>query len=651
MLFSTNKPHRFITMITIRHLAFLAFAFTSIHSALAMEIVFPADPKAILDVKRDFGAKGDGIADDTDAIQSAIEGCSGPEGSRFLYLPKGIYKVTRPIIFKPPGKENNWGSMVGPWIFGQERDATIIRLVDGAAGFGDPAQPQELIRDHWRADRAKMNADFFDRTLVNFTVDCGKNAGAVGLKFYSNNTGVMRMIRVIGNGVCGVDLGWTEQNGPLLIQDVEISGFATGISTGHMLNSQTLSRVTIRNASKVGLRIKGQTVAAERIAVIGSPLAMEVVDGAMVSLVDCSFTAGTKVPGPAVVVKKSTLYAQRLTTAGYQTAIAADGAGKGAAGPVVPEYSSEEVIRLGDQSPAMGLGLTIKPEPPIPWETDPKKWVCANEFGATPGDDGDDSEGIQKAIDHAAKIGASTVYLRGGQQRDPNWYQFKKSVKVHGSVRHITGLGFIRLLGAGHKDPDFPNNTAAFLVEGKDGPPVVAFSHLQIFAPSPAFVIANRSPRTVVCDTTGASVIAGEGSSVFMTNCVGHLYQEKGSQVWIRQWDPEGEVKGGPKANTVNSGGSLWILGMKTEGKGTKLRTQAGGRSEVLSVHNYPSSGISDDTPYFEVQDATLSCSAYREVSFVGGWWRVPVLATFGGKEFRQPKADWCNWALLRSGP
>lgn len=58
-----------------------------------------------------------------------------------------------------------------------------------------------------------------------------------------------------------------------------------------------------------------------------------------------------------------------------------------------------------------------------------------------------------------------------------------------------------------------------------------------------------------------------------------------------------------------------------------------------------------DTTPYFEVLDATMSCTSYREVCFNGGWWKVPVLAKFGGKEFRQPKADWCNWALLRTGP
>ena len=82
---------------------FLALIVIFCHAARAVEIGFPADPKAILDVKRNCGAKGDGVTDDTEAIQAAIERCNGPEGSRFLYLPTGIYKVTKPVIFKPPG--------------------------------------------------------------------------------------------------------------------------------------------------------------------------------------------------------------------------------------------------------------------------------------------------------------------------------------------------------------------------------------------------------------------------------------------------------------------------------------------------------------------------------------------------------------------
>ena len=49
---------------------------TASRAALAAErCVFPNDP-SVLDVKRHFGAKGDGVADDTAALQAGIEASS-----------------------------------------------------------------------------------------------------------------------------------------------------------------------------------------------------------------------------------------------------------------------------------------------------------------------------------------------------------------------------------------------------------------------------------------------------------------------------------------------------------------------------------------------------------------------------------------------
>lgn len=51
---------------------------------------------------KDFGAKGDGVTDDTAAIQAAIDAVysSSPQGGT-LYFPKGTYKVTTSIYQKP----------------------------------------------------------------------------------------------------------------------------------------------------------------------------------------------------------------------------------------------------------------------------------------------------------------------------------------------------------------------------------------------------------------------------------------------------------------------------------------------------------------------------------------------------------------------
>jgi hypothetical protein len=620
-------------------------------AAAAQEIAFPDDPRAVLDVRRDCGARGDGSADDTDALQSAIERASGADYSRFIYLPKGTYRITRTLVLKPPG-DGKEGAMVGPWLWGQNRDLTVIRLDDGAEGFGDPAKPREAIRGVSRPDHARMNADFFDRTIVNLTIDTGKNPGAVGIKFYSNNTGLMQNVKVRGSGACGIDLGFNDQNGPHLIQDVEVEGFAVGLRTDKILNSQTLSRVTVRGAREVGLHHRGQVLAVEALNVIGAPLAIDSGGNGVLTLVDCRLEAPPGAPGPAVKLEKGHLYAARLSTPGFAQAIAAEGAvGGSVKGPAVAEYSSHAVDVLGDGTPRSGLLFKPEREPEVPLPVDPKQYVCANDFGAKPGDEEDDAPAIQKAIDEAAKRNASTVYLLGGRNRDPNWYWLKQDIQVRGSVQRVMGFGFIRLLGGPSKDPKYPENLAKFVVaDDPKGPKTVVFQHLQVFAPWPSFGIEARSPaRTVVCRTVGGTVIARPRTKVFMTNCVGHCYQETGSTIWARQWNTEG----GPEAvgvNTRNDGGQLWILGMKTEAKSVKVATGKGGRTEVLGVHNYNTSGVKDETPFFRVEDGALSVAGYREVCFVGAWWKVPAIATVGGRSARQPPKDWQTWSLLRAG-
>jgi hypothetical protein len=51
-------------------------------------------PRRVFDARRDFGARGDGTADDTAAIQKAIDAAAAASGNAIAYLPTGRYIIT-----------------------------------------------------------------------------------------------------------------------------------------------------------------------------------------------------------------------------------------------------------------------------------------------------------------------------------------------------------------------------------------------------------------------------------------------------------------------------------------------------------------------------------------------------------------------------
>ncbi|MCS7310784.1 MAG: glycoside hydrolase family 55 protein, partial [Armatimonadetes bacterium] len=511
------------------------------------EIVFPRDPQAVIDAKRDLGARGDGKHDDTEALQRGIDLSCGLGGNtRVLYLPNGVYRITRPLIVK---------TGIGPWIYGQSRDGVVIRLDDGV-------NVEAAIRTHPSATEPR-SADWFMRTLCNLTVDVGNNPETDGVRFFSNNTGLLKWVRVRGRGKVGIN-SFMQLNGPNLIQDVVVDGFETGILSQWMWG-QTLSRVVIRNCRRTGLEVRANAVAAEDLVIENTPTPV-VNDipnewywwGGVLAIV------GGRIEGrggEAAIVNSSVLYVRSLRTRGYRLAIQSSTPSGNVASPEVTEYISHEVKRLFEQARPTTLRLPVKREPVL-WERNPSQWVCANDFGAVPGDNVDDTQAIQRAIDAAAQQGKTVVYLRGIGGTDPNWYTLQGEVRVHGSVRHIIGLGFGRIIAG---------ENGRFIVD-EHSAPVVKFENIQAFGGRPP-VVENRSrTRTLVLESCDLKVVGNGRGDIFMTNCPSHIdLRQRGQSLWARQLNPEGTDDIGL---VRNAGANLWVLGMKCEGAGVRVRTE-----------------------------------------------------------------------------
>ncbi len=80
-------------------------------------------------LKTDFGAKGDGKADDTAALKAGLEslaehGKGKPGNPYVLYLPAGTYRITAPLV---------WTNRLGVALLGEDPATTTI-LYDGPAG-------------------------------------------------------------------------------------------------------------------------------------------------------------------------------------------------------------------------------------------------------------------------------------------------------------------------------------------------------------------------------------------------------------------------------------------------------------------------------------------------------------------------------------
>src|SRR5450759_4991122 len=124
-----KPPYR--SHLLLNRIPALLLGLTLVLTAQAENIVFPDD--VIINVKNaPYNAKGDGVTDDTAAVQQALlDGC----GRKVIYLPDGTYLIKDTLRFH----------CLGPMVYGQSRDGTIIKLADNAPGFSDPLHPKPAL--------------------------------------------------------------------------------------------------------------------------------------------------------------------------------------------------------------------------------------------------------------------------------------------------------------------------------------------------------------------------------------------------------------------------------------------------------------------------------------------------------------------------
>ncbi|NJK91076.1 MAG: hypothetical protein HC904_04125 [Blastochloris sp.] len=374
----------------------------------AENFVFPEDA-GVADVKRDYGAKGDGVTDDTEAIKKAME----ENRMRPIYFPNGTYLLSDSVgIFD--GKAHSRSRFLQ--LMGQSEAGAILKLKDGSPGFDDPAKPKVFVSTY----QGQSTGDAMFTNARNLTIDIGaNNPGAVAFRYMTNNFGTMERMTLRssdpqGAGALGLDLSQS-QNGPGLVKNVTIQGFDTGIQSANSF-SLVLEHLTLTGQRKIGYHNVISRSTVRGLKIDGAPTAVLLGKHAELTLIEGDFkTQGAA--NPAIVLEETPyLFLRDVKQSGYQGMIKHP-KGENLMADSVDEWSPLTPQRLfGEVSAAKTLRLPILETPVVPWEEDLSKWQRV-EWG----ENGDVSESFQAAIDAAAaRVKPRSICPRCGTKAKEN---------------------------------------------------------------------------------------------------------------------------------------------------------------------------------------------------------------------------------------
>jgi Pectate lyase superfamily protein/Concanavalin A-like lectin/glucanases superfamily len=536
----------------------------------------------VLDARAHFGAVGDGKHDDTAALQRAF---SEAPPSTTVYLPAGTYLVSGTLGFRQ-----------FRIVAGEGRDKTVIRLRDKAPGFNDPGKAQPVLRCLFNNNQSIANY------IEHLTINTGSgNPGAVALRYNAHNQGWVDAVRLVsgdGAGVCGLDLTETEF-GPALISDLIVEGFDVGIEAPGNLSNAVLEDIVLRGQRVAGLR-NGMPLQLHRLRSTNRvPAVINQGWMAQLTLVDAELSGGAQ--DGAAIINDGPCYLRDVTSSGYGVTLIKrrkDEPDVPERGPI-KEYVSGSTHALFGQA-VSHLNLAIEQPAPVFLEP-PAQWKLIRPV------EGDDTAAVQAAMDS----GAATVCFIFGHH-----YELTDTIRIPPVVRRVVGMR----AGAGGAEKIFGKNKPLFRIEGGTaGTPPLTIEQIWPSVGNEgglAWELATARDVHLKAASGHLRNTAAATGRLFITETLGYPRIEHPQRVWIRQLNTETHPDINPNYNAAthipptylyNKGGTVWVLGQKTEHIAIHAHTLAGGRTEILGGFFRDHVG-SKGVPYFLTENA--ECSA-----------------------------------------
>jgi hypothetical protein len=404
-------------------LAALLVAGTPALAASAFEKA-PPDPRAVT-----VQGKGDGRADDTDAIQRALDQAADTPGGGLVFLPSGRYRISRTILVWPAVR-----------VIGVGRTRPVLFLGDNTPGFQKGLGSMVVFSGARRGDNARgdigrielprvpfppptvvpfdpkvwdANPSTFYSAMTNVDIEIGAgNPAATGIRFRIAQHGYLsNMDFRLGSGFAGI-----YQAGNV-VHNLRFHGGRYGIVTEKPSPAWPFSVVdaTFEGQRSAAIREHEAGLTLVNVSIRDTPVGIEVDKGYGDWLwgKDVRFE---KVRQAAVVISnENNVYTQ----IGFDNALASDTPvfarfrdsgrtvpGKGRAyrvnafshglavpalgqlGKIATEADFASISRLPPPKP-----LAIRSLPPV------AQWTSARELGAVGDGKADDTAALQRAID------------------------------------------------------------------------------------------------------------------------------------------------------------------------------------------------------------------------------------------------------------